>query len=578
MSPINTQSPLRDHRGLFTRVITFSPKFLLTLLILPVLGGLLGVLLPAFGWTPALKQNAIGLQGFQALWQTPGLVKMMTLSLTTGFISTLFAVILTFMILAAFFNSPWLNRIQRLLSPILVIPHAAAAIAVGFLIAPSGMISRLLSPWLTEWELAPNGLFPHDEFGLSIILGLILKELPFLLLVALGILAQPELGKTFHQHHKVAINLGYNPMTAFFKVILPSLYPLLRLPILAVLAYASASVEMPLILGPNTPPTLAVAIMHWFNDVDLNLRIKASAGAIVQFMLTGGLLLTWLGAEKIIKTLFHHFLTNGEREYGGFYWQKITIFLTTFIIGFITLAFIGLILWSFAGYWRFPAALPEQLVLSHFKAALTHISEPLFNTLAIGLVTTAFAIVITLLCLESEQLNDKKLSRFIRFIIYLPLLVPSIAFLFGLVWLQQLANTQAAFFNVALTHLLFVLPYVFLSLASSYRQLDPRFAYVAASLGASPQKVFFQIKLPQLFAPILIATALGLAISFGQYLPTLLAGGGRINTITTEAVAFANGASRRTSAVYALIQMLLPLLGFIVAWILPKCFFKSSHS
>lgn len=578
MSPINTHSPLRDHRGLFTRVITFSPKFLLTLLILPVLGGLLGVLLPAFGWTPALKQNAIGLQGFQALWQTPGLVKMMTLSLTTGFISTLFAVILTFMILAAFFNSPWLNRIQRLLSPILVIPHAAAAIAVGFLIAPSGMISRLLSPWLTEWELAPNGLFPHDEFGLSIILGLILKELPFLLLVALGILAQPEQGKKFRQHHKVAINLGYNPMTAFFKVILPSLYPLLRLPILAVLAYASASVEMPLILGPNTPPTLAVAIMHWFNDVDLNLRIKASAGAIVQFMLTGGLLITWLFAEKIIKALSNHFLTNGEREYGGFYWQKITIFLTTLIIGFITLAFIGLILWSFAGYWRFPAALPEQLVLSHFKAALTHISEPLFNTLAIGLVTTAFAIVITLLCLESEQLNDKKLSRFIRFIIYLPLLVPSIAFLFGLVWLQQLANTQAAFFNVALTHLLFVLPYVFLSLASSYRQLDPRFAYVAASLGASPQKVFFQIKLPQLFAPILIATALGLAISFGQYLPTLLAGGGRINTITTEAVAFANGASRRTSAVYALIQMLLPLLGFIVAWILPKCFFKSSHS
>ena len=113
MSPIDTQPYLCNHRDLFTRVVTFSPKFLLALLILPVLGGLLGVLLPAFGWTPALKQNAIGLQGFQALWQTPGLVKMMTVSLTTGFISTLFAVILTFMILAAFFNSPWLNRIQR---------------------------------------------------------------------------------------------------------------------------------------------------------------------------------------------------------------------------------------------------------------------------------------------------------------------------------------------------------------------------------------------------------------------------------------------------------------------------------
>ncbi|MGY8877075.1 MAG: ABC transporter permease [Pseudoalteromonas sp.] len=574
MSVISTTQCSTD---MFTRIVKFSPRFLLALLILPVLGGLISVLLPAFGYAPVLEQTTFSLQGFNALWQTPGLTQMVTLSVATGLISTLLAFIITLMILAAFFNSPWLNRIQRLLSPILVIPHAAAAIAVGFLIAPSGMISRLASPWLSGWELAPNGMFPHDSFGISIILGLTLKELPFLLLMALGVLAQPELGKKLRQQHKVALNLGYCPMTAFFKVILPSLYPLLRLPLLAVLAYASASVEMPLILGPNTPPTLAVAIMHWFNDVDLNLRIKASAGALLQLAVTGGLLALWLGAEKAVKVLFSDSLTNGVREYGGFYWQKITVVLTTLVISFILLSLIGLVMWSVAGFWRFPDAMPEQFTLLHFKSALMQMSSPLFNTLAIGLVTTLFAIILTLLCLESEQLSDKPISRFTSLIIYLPLLVPSIAFLFGLVWIQQLVNNQAAFFNVVLTHLLFVLPYVFLSLASSYRRLDPRFAHVAASLGAAPCKVFFKVKLPQLFAPILIAAALGLAISFGQYLPTLLAGGGRITTITTEAVTLANGASRRTSAVYAIMQMALPLIGFILAWGLPKYFFKSAR-
>ena len=570
---------LKPHKSadMFSKLVKLSPRFLLALLILPVIGGLISVLLPAFGYAPVLEQTTLGLHGFTMLMQTPGLTHMVMLSVGTGLISTLLAFIITLMILAAFFNSPWLNRIQRLLSPILVIPHAAAAIAVGFLIAPSGMISRLVSPWFSAWELAPNGMFPHDSFGISIILGLTLKELPFLLLMALGVLAQPELGKKLRQQHKVALNLGYCPMTAFFKVILPSLYPLLRLPILAVLAYASASVEMPLILGPNTPPTLAVAIMHWFNDVDLNLRIKASAGALLQLVLTGGLLALWLGGEKAIKALFSDLLTNGEREYGGVYWQKITTVLTVFVIGFILLSLIGLIMWSVAGFWRFPAALPDQLTLLHFKSALMQMQSPLFNTLAIGLVTTLFAIIITLLCLESEQLSAKPMSRFTSLIIYLPLLVPSIAFLFGLVWLQQLVNNQAAFFNVVFTHLLFVLPYVFLSLASSYRRLDPRFAHVAASLGAKPCKVFLHVKLPQLFAPILIAAALGLAISFGQYLPTLLAGGGRIATITTEAVTLANGASRRTSAVYAIMQMALPLIGFILAWVLPKYFFKSAH-
>ncbi len=575
--PVNTKATTQCSTDMFTRIVKFSPRFLLALLILPVLGGLISVLLPAFGYAPVLEQTTFSLQGFNALWQTPGLTQMVTLSVATGLISTLLAFIITLMILAAFFNSLWLNRIQRLLSPILVIPHAAAAIAVGFLIAPSGMISRLASPWLSGWELAPNGMFPHDSFGISIILGLTLKELPFLLLMALGVLAQPELGKKLRQQHKVALNLGYCPMTAFFKVILPSLYPLLRLPLLAVLAYASASVEMPLILGPNTPPTLAVAIMHWFNDVDLNLRIKASAGALLQLAVTGGLLALWLGAEKAVKVLFSDSLTNGVREYGGFYWQKITVVLTTLVISFILLSLIGLVMWSVAGFWRFPDAMPEQFTLLHFKSALMQMSSPLFNTLAIGLVTTLFAIILTLLCLESEQLSDKPISRFTSLIIYLPLLVPSIAFLFGLVWIQQLVNNQAAFFNVVLTHLLFVLPYVFLSLASSYRRLDPRFAHVAASLGAAPCKVFFKVKLPQLFAPILIAAALGLAISFGQYLPTLLAGGGRIATITTEAVTLANGASRRTSAVYAIMQMALPLIGFILAWGLPKYFFKSAR-
>ncbi|MBU2870091.1 ABC transporter permease subunit [Colwellia sp. E2M01] len=588
----NTEQALAQPTDWFTVLVKLSPKLLLLLLVVPVFGGLIGVILPAFGWAPVLNQYNIGLQAFTALWQTAGIGQMIMLSATTGFISTFVAFVITLMILAAFFNSVWLARIQQILSPILVIPHAAAAIAVGFLIAPSGMLARLISPWLTGWDFAPHGIFPHDPYGLSIIVGLTLKELPFLLLMALGALAQPELGKKLRQQHKVALNLGYCPMTAFFKVILPSLYPLLRLPLLAVLAYASSSVEMPLILGPNTPPTLAVAIMHWFNDVDLNLRLKASAGALLQLVVTGGILALWLLAEKAIRAFFSDSLTNGKREYGGAYFQKLTSVITLLVVIFISLALVGLVMWSVAGFWRFPALLPDTLTLLHWQSAVMQMGTPLINTLVIGAITTLLAIILTLLCLESEQMRGKKVSGFISFILYMPLLVPSIAFLFGLVLVQQLAQQSLAelshqssnvktvyinYINVIITHLLFVLPYVFLSLSSSYRQLDQRFAIVAASLGAKPSKVFFKVKLPQLFSAILIAVALGLAISFGQYLPTLLAGGGRISTISTEAVTLANGASRRTSAVYALMQMLLPLLGFILAWLLPKFIYKSAQ-
>jgi putative thiamine transport system permease protein len=559
----------------FTRTVRTSPTILIALLVVPVLGGLLGVLLPAFGWFPALGATDIGLFGFSELFATPGIERMLILSYGTSLLSTLLAFIITVLILASYFNSPWLKRIQRLLGPILVIPHAAAAIAIGFLIAPSGFLSRLFSPWLTSWQFPPDWLFPHDPYGLSIMLGLTLKELPFLLLIALGVLAQPEIGNVLKQQHKVASSLGYCPMTGFFKVILPSLYGYMRLPILAVLAYSSASVEIPLILGPNTPPTLAVAIMQWFSDVDLNLRIKASSGAIVQILVTLSLLLTWWGIEKLIKNISASWLTNGGREYGGMIIKRITDVVTFVVISIIILALLGMVFWSFAGFWSYPNILPDEFVTLHWSSALTQMQTPLYNTLLIAFSSTLLAIILTLLALEAEQQTNKTISAISGLIIYLPLLIPSIAFLFGLVWLFEQVNSQHTYLNVVFTHLLFVLPYVFLSLANSYRRLDPRFSSVAASLGASPGKIFWQLKLPLLISPILIASALGLAISFSQYLPTLLAGAGRINTITTEAVTLANGASRRTSAVYALMQMLLPAIFFILAWLTPKFFIRA---
>ncbi|MDN3379801.1 MULTISPECIES: ABC transporter permease subunit [unclassified Pseudoalteromonas] len=564
-------------RDFFTQAVLLSPKLLMALLILPVLGGLVGVLLPAFGYIPALNKMSFSLEGFTALFNTPGFCQMVLLSISSALASTLLAFVITTLILACYFNSPWLYRIQRLLGPILVIPHAAAAIAISFLITPSGMISRLFSPWLTAWQTPPDWLLPHDSWGISMILGLTLKELPFLLLMALGALSQADLGAKLRAQHKIALSLGYCPMTAFFKVVLPNLYPFLRLPLLAVLAYASANVEIPLILGPNAPPTLAVAIMHWFNDVDLTLRIKASAGAIIQLVLTVILLVSWWLLEKLTKRVSQTSIINGKRDYAGHLVMRFTHATTFILISCVVLSLAGLVLWSFAGYWRFPASLPDQFVTMHWHNALMQMHTSLINTLLIGFAATFIAIIFALFTLEAEQQRAQSLSRFASLVIYLPMLIPSIAFLFGLVWLQEQVNSQHALFNVIFSHLLFVVPYVFLSLASSYRRLDPRFANLAASLGATPANVFWRVKLPMLMSPICIAFALGLAISFSQYLPTLLNGGGRIDTITTEAVTLASGASRRVSSVYALMQMLLPALAFALAWFIPKLLNKYQH-
>ena len=128
--------------------------------------------------------------------------------------------------------------------------------------------------------------------------------------------------------------------------------------------------------------------------------------------------------------------------------------------------------------------------------------------------------------------------------------------------------------TLVLAHLIFVLPYVFLSLSDPWRAMDHRYEAVAAGLGKRRWRTLLSIRLPMLARPILTAAAVGFAVSVGQYLPTLLIGAGRLPTITTEAVALASGGARRTIGVYALLQMLLPAIGFAIAVFLPALLFR----
>jgi putative thiamine transport system permease protein len=128
---------------------------------------------------------------------------------------------------------------------------------------------------------------------------------------------------------------------------------------------------------------------------------------------------------------------------------------------------------------------------------------------------------------------------------------------------------------VVLAHLVFVLPYVLLSLADPYAALDPRLPRVAACLGASPLRVFLAVKLPVLLRPLLVAAAVGIAVSIAQYLSTLLAGAGRFATLTTEAVALAAGGDRRVLGVFALAQAAIPLAAFGAALLVPHLVWRN---
>jgi putative thiamine transport system permease protein len=85
----------------------------------------------------------------------------------------------------------------------------------------------------------------------------------------------------------------------------------------------------------------------------------------------------------------------------------------------------------------------------------------------------------------------------------------------------------------------------------------------------------FVVKLPMLIGPILIAAAIAIAVSVGQYLPTLLLGGGRIETLTTEAVTLASGGDRRAIGVFAVAQVFASIVPYLLAICVPLVLWRN---
>ncbi|WP_420933022.1 ABC transporter permease [Alteromonas sp. A081] len=567
-------------RGSFERVSDCARWLLLCLLTIPVLAGVVGVFLPAMGYFPAIGANQFDFRVFAALFDVAGIHNMMWLSLFTGVVATVIAALFAFVLLSVFYRSKVLSRLQIVLSPFLVLPHAGAAIALVFLLSPSGFFVRLFTFDTNAIASANESVLLFDSFGMSIIVALVLKEIPFILLMALSVMSQPLIQEKINGYFKVGSALGYSSIAIFFKLVLPMVFPQIRLPLLAVLVFAVSNVEIPLILGANDPSTLAVAILHWFNHIDLSMRLQASSAAVVLVGIAVFAVIVLLIVEKGICLTGKAWLQRGKRQVADKSISAAAYLLMAVYMVLGVSAVYTLVAFSFAKQWTFPSIVPAGLTMLHWSTVFDAVVTPLSNTLLLGVSVSFSALVLVLLTLESKPLKvgETWASLLLPTALFLPLLVPGVAFLYGLVWFQQLFLKDAVWFHVYVAHMVYVIPYVYLSLAVAYGKFDNRYVMVALSLGTSPMNVFFLVKLPLLIGPILVAFALGLAISFSQYLPTLLTTGGAISTVTTEAVALAAGSSARLSAAYVVIQAVMPLCGFGLAWWLSNILFKPSKN
>lgn len=554
--------------------LRFAPILAVGVLIIPLAFGLLGTIIPAFGYLPAVGGNDFNLAAWQALFAQPGIYRSAFQAFVIGISATAISVTLVALFTAGWYGTRLFARLQSIVSPLLAVPHAAAAFGFAFMVMPSGFIARMFSPWATGWESPPDLLIVNDTFGIALIAGLVIKEIPFLLLMTLAALPQVPVRRSL----QFAQSVGYGQVAGFLITAWPAIYPQIRLAVYAVIAYATSNVDMAIILGPTVPQTLPVRLSVWMSDPDLSMRFMSCAGACLQIAVTAAALLFWSSLETHFASIRRWITANGWRMRRDTWLRWSTALAIWVSAGLVFGGLVILAVWSVSGLWQFPNTLPDSFTMRTWSRTWPRLDEPLSTTLIIGVVAVLISLVLTIGCLVRENQTGQTGGNRALLMIYLPLLVPQIGFLFGLQFFFFASGTNASWLAVILVHVMFVLPYVFLSLSAPWRAFDKRYEAIAAALGKGNWSTLFMVRMPILLRAILAAAAVGFAVSIGQYLPTLLVGTGRFATITTEAVALGAGGNRRVIGVFTFLQMILPFIGFAIATAVPALIFRNRRA
>ncbi|MFC0179990.1 hypothetical protein [Thorsellia kenyensis] len=501
------------------------------------------------------------------------LVDSSIFSIKVAVLSTLIALILCYIFIVYAFLKNQFKLISILMGAIFIIPHPTFAILLELTFSNASMLER----WLTWFIVSERPILPnttsliHSPSGGFYILAMAIKEAPFIWFILLGV----TLTHDFKNQIKVAQSLGYEEAFAIIRCILPQIYQHLKFPLYTIIIFVIGHVEMAVILAPFEPQTLGVMILTLFNETNEFSRHQA-------FLLGGWLIILGLFALllfhliiKICSDLFHFIMTHHsaiKKSYSVRYLMN-GVPILNFFIGFtLVLGIIGLFILSVATYWPYPMLWPESLTLVHWKEVAILSLPLLFNTLLIAFISVLFSLIIVMFLIEITK--GTKVRHYASMLLFLPLLMPMIGFLLGILILLNQLNIPP-FFAVVIGHMIYMMPYFYFMLQKPLAAFDKRWLYASLSLGKTPAYSYFFVKIRLLIHPIIFTVLLGFIISFNQYLPTFLLSGGEIETLNSQALIFAQGGSKRLLAAFAIMQIALSLLILLMGGLLWKCTRKS---
>jgi putative spermidine/putrescine transport system permease protein len=215
-----------------------------------------------------------------------------------------------------------------------------------------------------------------------------------------------------------------------------------------------------------------------------------------------------------------------------------------------------IVIWAFSFNWFYPDLFPGRLSLRAWQYVLSPASrtaEAALTSGGVALIVTLFSLLVGLPAGRALGLYNFRGKKIVQFLVLAPVIVPGLAVVMGIHVVFIRLGLAGTWLGVALVHLIGTLPYVVMVMSSVFANYRPELEEQARTLGAGPIAVFLYVTCPAIFPGLMAAGMFAFIISWGQYLVTLLVGGGRVITMPLLLINFATGNNNPVTAALCLV-------------------------
>lgn len=248
-------------------------------------------------------------------------------------------------------------------------------------------------------------------------------------------------------------------------------------------------------------------------------------------------------------------MAQGAADERGERWlnwsRTLSIAVAVAVVVAIILPMLPLAIWSFSFRWYFPDILPSSLSLRAWKYVFSEASkapQAVVRGGEISLVATLLSLIIGIPAGRALGLHNFRGKRLVQFLILAPTIIPPLSVAMGIHVAFIRYGLAAKTLGVMLVHLIPTTPYVVMVMASVFANYDPEYEEQARTLGAGPLRTFVHITLPAILPGIMVGGMFAFIISWGQYVLTLLIGGGRVITLPLLLFSFAGSGDNAVTA------------------------------